>query len=563
MPIHRRLFTAALVAGSARLRTAEAPEKAHELPIGSSKLLIYNEAGWELGQRNTAPMSLEDVRRNGVDKVAGTGVGIYQLNLLTGNVAAMHRSNILEPYCALLKEPYKTHMWRMRENIRALAALNTDFLDITIKRCREVGIEPHASFRVNDRHHTFKNPVTHSGVGAIYQLSEVRPKREIKYRHEYQFPDLRTPWIESHKEYWLPNGNLDFMHEEVRARKLASIREVVENYDIDGFDLDFTRHSPFFRDAEVERGAALLTAWVEEVRRIIETKGKRRGRAVKLSVRLEIIPELSRSAGVDIETWLRKGFVDILCLGVHGASDATPDRPADWYIRLAHKAGCLVCPALEGFFYWYGDADGAVRTMTVEEARAAAASYYFAGADGIQLYNFCAVDQPFDRRILNDLTNPERLAFQDKHYVFTMCPDPIWKRTSPCDSSFVMRNEESEAQFHLRLGDDFARARTLNQSPVGRLKLQIDALNRKDDFSLYLNGVSLRPRPEADNKFAWDSFSVDVVYFDVPGEAFKQGENVLQLKRQRAYSRYAGHTEVQACELEVTYPREIRTSRFA
>jgi hypothetical protein len=518
-------------------------------------------------------MSVQDVERNGVDKVAGTGVRIYQLGLLTGNVAAMHRSRILDPYASTLKEPYKIHMWRLLQNIRALAEQNTDFLQVIINRCRQVDIEPHASFRVNDPHMTYKNVYrVRPNLGpSRASTDDERRSYEIPYKqrsgagnakfpNEYLFPDLRSPWIEAHRDLWLQDGTLDFGHQEVRAWKLAVLRELLDNYDIDGLELDFTRIRPFFRDEEKQKGAGLMTTWVEQVRQLVDAKGKKRGRPLRLTVRVEFDPEVNRAEGLDVEGWVRKGLVEIICLGVIG--DATPDAPADWFIQRCRGTGCLVCPSLEGMFYWVGDALGAVRTASLENVRAAAAAYYLAGADGLQMFNFCAVDKPWDHRIVEELAEPERFAFADKHYVFTLWPGALMCLRDPWESKLLLYNDEEQASLPVRLGDDFERARSFEVRPVGKLKLQVDALNRKDDLLVSWNGVTCSPRPESQNQFAWDSFSVDTVYFDVPNEALRQGENVLQIKRQRRLAGFGGLIEFQSCELEVVYPREVPSSRL-
>jgi hypothetical protein len=90
--------------------------------------------------------------------------------------------------------------------------------------------------------------------------------------------------------------------------------------------------------------------------------------------------------------------------------------------------------------------------------------------------------------------------------------------------------------------------------------LQIDGINRRDDLRVSLNRFELTPLPEVENKFAWDSFNVDVLYFDVPHEAMRQGENQLLIQRHRRYPNFVGHIEFQECELEVRYPNSISAS---
>lgn len=524
----------------------------------SKKMLLFNEPGWELMQKFTAPMTVKDIENYSVNRVAGSGVDIYQMCLLTGHVSAVHRSRILEEYCSLFDNPHKMHMWRLKETMKSLAEQGTDVLQIVTGRCHELGIECHASIRINDAHHTYlvKGQEESTGVQGNVRNS----LKGIKFSHKYFFPDLRTPWLEENRQLWLSNGGaLDFAQPAVRERKSGMIREVLDNYDVDGIDLDFTRFRPFFEDS-FTGGTEIMTRWVEEIRAMVEEKARQKGKGIKLTARVEYEPETNLRAGLDVEAWIRKGLLDILCLGVIG--DATPDASAKWFVELCRGTGCKVCPGLEGFFYWIGNDCGTMRNLSIENARAAASGYYREGADGIQLFNVPACDAPWDRRLVEELAYPEQFALKDKHYVYTLWDGAIMCKNTMWDSRFVLLHGENSTSYKIAIGDDLEKVRNSGLEFNAVLKTRIDGLNRKDDIEFTINGKKLKAKEGNLNQFAWDSFSVDILEWDVPRDALVLGENTVELRRLTNYQNYEGHIEVQELELIIRFPKEMRNTNM-
>ena len=58
---------------------------------------------------------------------------------------------------------------------------------------------------------------------------------------------------------------------EVRDYKFALISEVCQNYDIDGFELDFMRHPQFFdlNETTSEQRVEIMTGFVRQVRELL------------------------------------------------------------------------------------------------------------------------------------------------------------------------------------------------------------------------------------------------------------------------------------------------------
>lgn len=107
------------------------------------------------------------------------------------------------------------------DNARLLHERGLDPYTVWIARCREKGISPWLSMRMNDIHSVDEpNSFMHSSF-----------------------------WRE-HPEFWrVPNGSaspwqnraMNYAHAEVRAHQMAFVGELLERYDPDGLELDWMR----------------------------------------------------------------------------------------------------------------------------------------------------------------------------------------------------------------------------------------------------------------------------------------------------------------------------------
>jgi hypothetical protein len=118
----------------------------------------------------------------------------------------------------------------------------------------------------------------------------------------------------------LPNGrwsSVDFEHKEIRDLCVQFYKEVCENYDVDGVELDFLRHFEIFKS--VGRGGIasqeqldMLTDMVSQIRKVTEDAGMKRGNPILVLTRIPTSPEYAKKAGVDIVRWIDEGLVDIV-----------------------------------------------------------------------------------------------------------------------------------------------------------------------------------------------------------------------------------------------------------
>ncbi len=495
--------------------------------------IIFNDDGWSSYMRYPAPMSPEEVVVVTVGPIVGTGVKVYQFCALGGH-AVNYNSSFLPRVGEMMQAVDTLHVWRMRETLRHLESLGTDPLHIVSQACHENGLACQFSLRMNDRHHTYKH-----GDGSWY------------------FPELFSPWLDANPGLLLEDRALDYTKDEVAAYRLRQIQEVLDRYDVDGIDLDFTRFKPWFRPGEQAVGRPKMTALLGALRQLTRKHGK------TLSARFEYDPQACIESGLDVESWLAEGLLDQVTLG--GIGDHTPDAPSDWWVEHAHAAGCKVFPGIEGQLHWCPGSGGGGGGLhpgdgiaegfgppSIEYMRAVAANHYRSGADGVSLFNFTCADGPFAHAALDELTQPETLEGKDKQYVAALWPWDAQIFYEPWQSAFFLEPDQPEARWELQLADDFDLQHRLRRNFSAVLTLEWKGLNRISDFEIRMNGVALSWNGYEYNHYDHGCWN-DIVQYTVPSSALRQGTNRLSLHRTGLTPGFAGRNEVRKCVLDLHF----------
>ena len=240
-----------------------------------------------------------------------------------------------------------------------------DVYAVWIAHCRQVGISPWLSMRMNDLHWVDDE--------RAYIHSEFWRSRPDLRRTQYR----EGPWT---------NKAFDFDQAEVREYHLRLIRELAERYDFDGLELDWMRFGFHFRPGCELEGGELLTGFTVEVRRLLDAWAARRGHPIRLGARVPSRPETARRMGMDAVAWARKGLIDWLVVTPFWASAET-DMPIELWKALLDGAGVTLCAGLEILLRPY-DAFPRLMTNSLETARGAAASFLDRGADRVYLFNY-------------------------------------------------------------------------------------------------------------------------------------------------------------------------------
>jgi hypothetical protein len=429
-----------------------------------------------------------------VDEVAGTSVDVHILQPGDGD-PPLWRSRVcpLEEHCRWLEETYGAKPGGYLKYVIE----GEDLVGLFIERCRRHGQAPFVSLRLNDAHNkeTVYTARGHA-PGGVTRFYREHPEYRIG-------PDVRS-WRQHVLNWAIP---------EVRERKIGFVRELGEQYDVDGFELDFMRHSPYFRLSETsaDQRRAIMTGFCREVREILDETGggKHRWLCCRIPSRLSAHEAMGidvaamADAGVEMFNLCSQYFTNqetdlaaIRCLIPEGAL----------YLELCHSAGKMFriaaypgeAPALEAAYR----ADSTVinRMVTPEQYHTTAHLAYGQGADGISFFNFAwsrsrktymgrpfMSEPPFE--VLRDIGDRAAVARKPQHYFlsgwgYVAAPDeprqlPVW----------LCKGDAVTLCVELRPPEG-------GWTGGGRLRLQSRDPLVEAAFEVTLNGVLLAPTPE-------------------------------------------------------------------
>ncbi|MFC1525718.1 hypothetical protein ACFL6X_02785 [Candidatus Latescibacterota bacterium] len=390
--------------------------------------LAYRQDGFSMYFYAEPPMTPESLRESLVDPFRDTNVAFLVWGLGPGSVLC-YDTKVGEVYGDGLTEEQWSCGRRgdryVHENVTGLIRSGHDPLRLACDRARELGIKLIARLEMNHEYGPASEDCW-NWVSLVGQLNK------------------------QHPEYRLPGSvRLDFRHGEVRDLKLAILREAIEA-GADGVSMDLAVYPPFFGDPE--DGAPVMTQLIRQVRAMLDEAEEQQGRHLELMVR---VPAWDAGAlGLDWQTWMKEGLLDYI-IPTHLHPNERFDISVDEFISMANRTGVKVIPTL-----WQGlgftDTDerpedggtGRVRydkPKTREMFYAQALLFHRAGVHGLQLgmgeMEWCR--WPW----LDELADPEKVAFADKHYMVNPKPHCPVRFEGP-----------GRRVVPLRIGDDIAAA---------------------------------------------------------------------------------------------------------
>ena len=275
-----------------------------------------------------------------------------------------------------------------------MVAAGHDPIGLVVDRAREKGLEVFITWRLNEIH-----DVQNAESLIVTKFWRDHPEWRVG-KHGDEILPLYKEIIGGNSERavhpivasWFP-GALNFAIPEVRALRLAELRECCERYEIDGLDLDFQRFPIYFPQAAGAQHIAVMSDWVREVRQMTREVGEKRGRPLQLSARILARPEQNRGIGLDPVAWANEGLVDFLVVSHYLRNDFS--LPVKEYRRLVPDSLPL-----------YGSIEVEPSTDTYRDI---ARKLWEDGADGILLFNFFTSrenrgEPPFE--LLSELGDP-------------------------------------------------------------------------------------------------------------------------------------------------------------
>lgn len=222
----------------------------------------------------------------------------------------------------------------------------------------------------------------------------------------------------------------DYTHEAVRNYRYNVVKEVVLRNDtlINGFELDFNRVQVFFPRGKAEERAYLMTDLVRKVRALLDSVASVQSRPMSLFVRVPPSDESCKWAGLDVNTWIEEGLVDVVAPSQ--LMTLAYDMPIENMVSLAHRYGVQVYPSLyprtnnrvpfiSSDTTNFGMDKGYDISVLQSETMAAAANYRLMGVDGFYLYNYPVRTTPPSTYPLVAALAYNKQDGSDKHFGIT------------------------------------------------------------------------------------------------------------------------------------------------
>ena len=251
----------------------------------------------------SSSMMTEDALNAFIDSMAGGKV--THLFMCPSGQRPSYASKVWEPIWTGLDEPggdQKNGQTMRARNAKILFDKGIDPYEVWIRRCRERGISPWLSPRMNDCHNANEQAPFRS-------TTFWRTHEELHCEPGYRGPDWNR-------------ATLNFAKDEVQDYTFALVKEQLDRYDVDGYELDFMRFHDHFPRNTAPQSARHLDRFVKRVKAYVDKKAEERGHQILLGVRVATTPKAARAKGCDVGTWVREGWVDWVCASTYWE---TPD----------------------------------------------------------------------------------------------------------------------------------------------------------------------------------------------------------------------------------------------
>lgn len=206
---------------------------------------------------------------------------------------AWYPSKVLEHQWDALKEPGVRTNWlnvTVLTKTKALFDKGIDIYDVALQRARKRGLQGWITMRMNDIHGV--NDPSSCGLS-------------IRWLRR---PDLRRDPTARTQAY--PPHAFDYAHDEVKDLYTAAAMELLERYDADGFDADWTRFPWHLTPGKERELSCRLTDVMRAIRKKAREMEKLRGHPITVSATVMSDPEEALACGMDVFEWVREGLVD-------------------------------------------------------------------------------------------------------------------------------------------------------------------------------------------------------------------------------------------------------------
>ena len=480
--------------------------------------IVYNDDGHTLQRVSGVGELLE----KGVDRFIGTQVDALFWSVGEADVFYF-RTRTAEMYGENLKRFQSAGGLRFIQGLESVLKEREDYFQAMADRCRQIGIQFFVTVRMNDAHDSPK------GWNAVDLYSQYKRAHPELLLGDAVHPSFAT--------------GFDFAYEQVRQNKFKVIEEIVQDYDLDGIELDFLRHPAFFKPDEAFRNRHLITQLVRRVRALVDRASASRGKPFRLAARVPFTFNLAFKLGFDVPTWIEEGLLDVVTAGTPRGHES--DLSMREYVEFVGGRDLTLLGQI-GLYH------------PAEQTRATALNYWKQGVDGIYLFNWYAPlwDRELWRKSLVEIGDPGLLKHRDKRYLIDEQVASLWRRSHPKAQLPLKIQQEKvggAARVRFFVGDDLPEAAAAGKSVKAKLVMRLEQQMDDDDLQFRLNGVDLSREKEEVRREPTLFGSRDFLHLPFRADILKSGFNRLELVLKKRNPRLAVPLVLAQMSLEIDY----------
>jgi len=473
------------------------------------RLIHNNDLAFMVAHNVVPPMSKQEWLYELVGRFRGTQIDVLVCNMHGGaGIHPVYPTAVEEAELVLLEEFESVGDWRRQKNYEWV--VENDPYPEAIELCHEAGMEFWSGMRFNDLH------------------DHVTVTRFCAGHPEYLLGDkCGAPGF---KDSGKPCKGMNYAMPEVRDHVKQMIEDVCARYDLDGFELDFTRH-PGIHYPDMAEARPALAEYLSEIRAMLDRIGAKRGRRIGFGCRTYQALETSCDHGLDVETWIKRELFDYINPTIlWGSTTESFFKP---FVELAKgtQSRIYACTTEHLERRWRSPGR---RTTPPEVVRAGALNAWRDGVDGMYTMNWCIpimCNYPELMPVLSEVGDADSLEFKDKFYTAAIFyGDPNDRDPKPqLPLALDVQPEGPGATIRFTVADDLQTAAQLGILESVTIELSVtESADEKVEFTL--NGKRLPGNPRLKYRPPYpepDSWGLSLVFpLDGP-EWIRPGVNEL------------------------------------
>ncbi len=455
------------------------------------------------------PMNMEDAWRP-IDDVAGTSVDTFVYMVERGD-GLFYPSKVGQRFGSDIQPFDHVAYYHVWYNMQSLIDQGLDPLTVLIDRAHDKGMEFIPSVRM-------------------------------------------TNYLGADKSMLTPEGR-GYVHQEVRDAKFAVLKELAQEYQTDGIEMDFScppgggPHA--LREEDVDEHTSTVTDFVRSVANTVHNRPGGRG---VVGARIYPTEAMNRRAGYDVRQWIEDGSVDYVLPMMYTYFILDQNMPIDWVMEAAADTGTSVYGMLQPHLADEGSGAPERVFASSEQMRAAAMNMWDRGADG--LYTYFA-DWPHGdgvRRYLTDIGDPDLMVEKTKHYFLAERKDEAtaMEYDQPVPVAIPCADPDKKYDVPFYVSDDIEGKAERIKSVT--LRMKVDNLMTHDTFSVRINGKSLADEAMSrDYGHPFGPYAAQQLEFYLQGVRPTKGWNTMNFSLDARPENMVGGVTVHDVEIIVKY----------